>query len=89
MLKEPTFINKNYYKSELDNLENFLVSIFQQEYEKSFRRPRFYWGANYEKDIKTNKRIKEIIHLSKILNLYFKIKLYGLKKSSKSFIRKR
>ena len=80
MLKEPTFINKNYYKSELDNLENFLVSIFQQEYEKSFRRPRFYWGANYEKDIKTNKRIKEIIHSSKILNLYFKIKLYGLKK---------
>ena len=40
------------------------------------------------KDIKNNKKIKEIIFKSKFLNLYFKIKLYGFNKVKNYFLRK-
>lgn len=88
MISEPVFNEENYYKNQLENLEEFLVGIFSQELEKSYRRPRYYWGANYEKDIKNNKKIEEIILKSKFLNLYFKIKIYGFNKVKNYFLRK-
>lgn len=88
MISEPAFNEENYYKNQLENLEAFLLEIFSQELDKAYRRPRYYWGANYEKDIKNDKRIKEVIFKSKFLNLYFKIKLYGFNKVRDYLFRK-
>lgn len=40
MLSEPAFVKENFYEMKRADLEAFLVNIFQQDYDKAFRRGR-------------------------------------------------
>lgn len=49
MLETPAFLNQNYVEEKQAELIKFLYNIFDQPFEKAFRRNRFYWGERYER----------------------------------------
>lgn len=59
MLKEPAFNDQNYLADKQEELENFLLNIFEQDYDKAFRRSRIA-GPQYHND-----RLKEYNTLQK------------------------
>ena len=49
MLHTPAFTAENDVEKQKEQLERFLVNIFEQPLEKAYRRNRFYWGERYER----------------------------------------
>lgn len=68
MLNEPAFLDENCLEKAEEGLERFLYSIFDQDYEDAFRRPRFFWPEiennamiEYTKMAKRKDRMKSVI----------------------------
>lgn len=47
MLKTPALVDEQIVNRTFEKLEKFLTNIFDQEYEKAFRRNKVFWGENY------------------------------------------
>ena len=51
MLREPIFVDSMYVNKKMKELEAFVLNIFEQEYEKAYRRSRVYCPKEYEEYI--------------------------------------
>lgn len=58
MLNEPVFNEENYIDNEMKKMADFLYNIFDQDYEKAFRRPRFFWPQIHEDRLKQITQIR-------------------------------
>lgn len=68
MLNEPAFVNEDQLDEFNAGLQSFLYSIFDQDYESAFRRPRFFWPeiennalVEYTRKAKKRDSVKRII----------------------------
>lgn len=48
MLNAPKFLDERFFEKELDKMRKFLFHIFDQDYDKAFRRPEFFWPKKHE-----------------------------------------
>jgi len=53
MIKTPALIDKNYVENNSAILEDFLINIFDQPYDKAFRRNMRLWGKWYPNTLKS------------------------------------
>ena len=51
MLNQPIFNDENYIKKMKENLDFFILHIFEQDYNKAFRRPRFLLPEQENKEL--------------------------------------
>ncbi len=52
MLRQPVFVDPKYVEKTISNLENFIVSIFDQPLEQAYRRSRVYSAKIYDDFLK-------------------------------------
>lgn len=52
MLSAPKFVEENFIEKQIEKMRKFLFNIFDQDYEKAFRRPRFLWPQKHELQLK-------------------------------------
>jgi hypothetical protein len=72
MLLEPSFYQEYSIEKTYNDLEAFLVNIFEQDYEGAYRRNRCYWGKRYERKQKIGSQwywfLRKFIKLRDICN---------------------
>lgn len=87
MLRQPIFVDSNYYSNLMKAQEKFLLNIFEQPYEKAYRRSRVFISKNYNNylsnvilpsDIETSRAVSIKMLLS-ALRVKIKNKLLGKK----------
>ena len=65
MLREPIFVEDMYVDKKMKELENFVLNIFEQDYESAYRRSKVYSPLHHEKYLLKNmKKDDKYQHLS-------------------------
>lgn len=75
----PVFKEDDYIEKSLEDLEKFILHIFNQDYETCFRRSRIVWGKMYADRMRSMKRLMEhpvIRAVNKVKNIGIRIKRY-------------
>ncbi len=70
MLREPIFCSADFLDDFEKKHESFILNIFEQEYQKAFRRSRDFFGLYDEGHLKTVNRIAGSKFLSTVLGAY-------------------
>lgn len=52
MLRQPIYVDPDFAEKILDNVEKFIIDIFEQPLEKAYRRSRVYWPQRHEDFLK-------------------------------------